>query len=366
MSAMLPYHPALRFKQGEYLALARIAPPMQRLIEPFLIIPPPKERDPETARVPTLDEIGHLTGERIARYWPLYRAYLDTQHVAASLGDEGLVRLWRTARGTNPRLVPVVPASELGRPLYRGLLVEARPRAAIHLPFEEMDPDALRSGLRSLGCVAEDCVVFLDFTGAVLDPELATDVVSGALADLAEIAPWSRIVFQASNYPKSNPAEDGGQAVVPRHEWSVFHAAVRECQVPPERLGYSDFAADCGHITFKAGKGCRPIPHIRYTAPANTLVIRAAKEGSQDEGMRDVLRRLLSSGQFTGPGHSYADRRMWEAAEGRASTGNASTWREWNIAHHLTRVMRDLGEMAGICFEFNDVPVFEQPTLPIE
>lgn len=357
---MFPYHPALRFKQGEYLALARIAPSMQRLIEPFLIVPPPKERDPETGRVPTLDEIGHLTGERIARHWPFHRAYLDTQYVAASLGDEGLARLWRTARGTNPRLVPVVPASELETPTYRNLLLGARPRAAIHLPFEQMDADTLRHGLRSLGCIAEDCVIFLDFTGAVLDPELATDVVSGAIAGLAEIAPWGRIVFQASNYPKSNPAEAGGQVEVPRHEWTLFHAAARESQIPVERLGYSDFAADCGHIAFKAGKGGRPIPHVRYTSSASTLVLRAPKEGSQDEGMRDVFRRLLSSGRFAGPGHSYADRRMWDAAEGRASTGNASTWREWNTAHHLTQVMRDLGRLAGISFEFGEVPAFEQ------
>ncbi len=44
---MLPYRPALRFKQGEYLAAARIPREIQKYIEPYFIIPPPKERDPE-------------------------------------------------------------------------------------------------------------------------------------------------------------------------------------------------------------------------------------------------------------------------------------------------------------------------------
>ena len=35
----------------------------------------------------------------------------------------------------------------------------------------------------------------------------------------------------------------------------------------------------------------------------------------------------------------------------RPTPGSASMWREWNMAHHLTRVVRDLAAMSGVEFE---------------
>ena len=44
---MLPYHPALKLKLGEYVAASRISPDIQRLVCPRFVICPLKERDPE-------------------------------------------------------------------------------------------------------------------------------------------------------------------------------------------------------------------------------------------------------------------------------------------------------------------------------
>jgi hypothetical protein len=80
--------------------------------------------------------------------------------------------------------------------------------------------------------------------------------------------------------------------------------------------------------------------------------------------MTDVFKRLIESEHFSGQGFSYADRRMWEAAKGIATCGNPSMWREWNMAHHMVRVVRDLGAMAGIFFADGPVSaVAVQPTL---
>jgi hypothetical protein len=67
--------------------------------------------------------------------------------------------------------------------------------------------------------------------------------------------------------------------------------------------------------------------------------------------MKAVLKGLISRPDFAGKLFSYADRRMWDAANGHATPGSASMWREWNMAHHLTRVVRDLAAMSGVEFE---------------
>ncbi|MEM9967851.1 MAG: hypothetical protein AAF755_07115 [Pseudomonadota bacterium] len=48
-------------------------------------------------------------------------------------------------------------------------------------------------------------------------------------------------------------------------------------------------------------------------------------------------------------------------ANGKATAGNASQWREWNMAHHITRVVHDLALISGIQFEEeNEQPEPEQ------
>ena len=108
---MLPYYPALRFKQGEYRACWRIAPDIQRYVLPRFVIPPPKERDPETGSPLTPDEIAHFTGDRIGKHWPLHKAFLDPQYVATALGDAGIKRLFRIAQSRNPNLTAASPVA---------------------------------------------------------------------------------------------------------------------------------------------------------------------------------------------------------------------------------------------------------------
>jgi Beta protein len=347
---MLPYRPALRFKQGEYLAAAKIPRDIQKHIEPYFIIPPPKERDPEKGRPLTLDEIAYQTGERIGKHWPLYRAYLDPQYVLLALRDAGVQQMFRIAQARNPMLVPVVTVSQLGNPLWRQFLRPVAPRLAINLPYEQIDPVALVEGLKAIGCRAEDVDIFIDFTGAPFDLEDIASSVAGILDSVAEIAPWRSITFQGSAYPTKNPAEEGKDFLVPRREWSVFLQAMAECSVAPERIGFSDFGADCGEINFPKKSGGKPIPHSRYTSAKSTFVVRGASTGKHAVTMTDVFTRLIGSEHFSGQGFSYADRRMWEAAKGHASCGNPSMWREWNMAHHMVRVVRDLGAMVGITF----------------
>ena len=73
------YVPALRLKQGEYRGLRRLSPDIAEKILPRLVIPPPKERDPEKRRPMTKDEIIYETGRRVADHWPLRDALIDVQ-----------------------------------------------------------------------------------------------------------------------------------------------------------------------------------------------------------------------------------------------------------------------------------------------
>lgn len=170
---MLPYYPALRFKLGEYTACSRLPAEILENIVPRFIIPPPKERDPELGRAPTPDEIAYWSGRRIGRCWPFRPAFLDAQYVASILGDSGLARLFEVAGSYNPNLVPIATVSDLKNPLFRELINATVPRLGIFDHYEGFDAEQLVVDVSKLGCLPQDCVVFVDFSGADLNPELA-------------------------------------------------------------------------------------------------------------------------------------------------------------------------------------------------
>ncbi len=104
---MFHYHPGLRFKLGEYTAVGRLPSDIKKFIEPRFILPPLTETDPALGRLPTVDEIAVLTGDRVGKHWSFGRGFLDTNYIAPDLGDKGLLRLFSTVWSRNPNVVPV-------------------------------------------------------------------------------------------------------------------------------------------------------------------------------------------------------------------------------------------------------------------
>ncbi|MBX5135942.1 hypothetical protein HJB80_25375 [Rhizobium lentis] len=348
---MLPYHPALRFKQGEYTAIAKIARDIQRQIQPRFIIPPPKESDPAKGRPLTPDEIAYETGRRIGKNWPFEVAFLDAQYVTSFLGDSGLRTLFRTAQSQNNKLVAVATVDDLFNPTFAAFLRASAPRIAIFLPYEKVDTKRILDGIKSIGCAPEDCVVFVDFNKAPFELDGIEIAVAAILDEIAGAAQWHRIVFQGSSFPKTNPAKAKGMFAVTRHEWDVFQAALKECSVSPKLIGYGDYGPDSSEIKFSRKKGgAAPYRHIRYTIDGSSVVVRGSDTGTQATAMKDVCRTILTSGKFLGRDYSYADEAIYQVGNGRWSAGTPSMWREWNMAHHMTYIVRQLGAQAGETF----------------
>lgn len=358
---MLPYYPALRAKPGEFAACGRLAPRYQGYVCPRFVVPPPTEPDPEKGRVPTLDEIAYMMGDRLGKSWPHRRAFLDPQLAAEALGDEGVATLFRKATAVNSLLLPVLTVPDLSNPARQELIPGGAERAGIYLDFEEVEPAALVEAVETAGLRSEQCVVFVDFTGAPLGADFAPAI--GEIFDQIDgAARWGNIVYQASAYPAKLPVDANQRTLIARTEWTTFVAALKETGVQPDRLAYGDFGADCGRMVFPKGKGGgRPRPHLRYTGTTHTLVVRGSDSGAFTPTMREVCKQIIESEEYSGRRFSSADDRIWRNAKGLTDTcGDASGWRELNTGHHLVRIVRDLGAMSGIGFEDEAVDEFSE------
>jgi hypothetical protein len=226
--------------------------------------------------VPTLDEIAYLMGDRLGKSWPHRRAFLDPQLAATALGDDGVDTLFRIASAVNPRLLPVLTTADLSSPARQKLLREGPIKAGIYMDFEDTDPATLLKGLERARLRSEECVLFVDFTGAPLGEDFAP-AIAEIFDQLDGAARWSKIVYQASAYPDKLPIGSNERTLIARAEWTTFLAALKETGVQPDRLAYGDFGADCGRMVFPKRKGGgRPRPHLRYTGKTQTLVVRGS------------------------------------------------------------------------------------------
>ena len=98
----------------------------------------------------------------------------DEYHVAAAaLGDEGVATLFRIATAVNSRLLPVLAIADLSNPARHALVPDGNVRAGIYMDFEEVDPAALVEAVEKAGVRPEQCVLFVDFTGAPLGADFA-------------------------------------------------------------------------------------------------------------------------------------------------------------------------------------------------
>lgn len=361
------YVSALRMKTGELHGLARLEPDVKDAVIPHFIVPPAPERDDEVQSALFQTESVPGAGIVLTRYWTQRPVFLDLEHVFQEF-DEARSGLWlpkafEMARRENVLAVPVASMADLtGRRsrAFKDAIGGVGPfKLALRVRSGELvDPmigDAIKQALDAAGVRPEDCAVLVDFTDADFSqPSLVAGVIEGAMERLEDEGRWRAIVSQGTSFPEVNPAEHGADVLVPRNEWTAWSSAVRFDARTPDHLVFGDYAADCAKMVFGMSGG-RAIRHYRYTTSQHWLVSRGAESGRDQTVMRDVCGRIVRSGYFAGRSFSSADEYIYKTAEGDDGPGNAAIWREINTAHHITRVVKDIGGIKGLRFAEREV-----------
>lgn len=356
------YVPSLRMKKGELEGLRALREDVVDCILPLLVIPPLKERESGSqeglfAPGEAIPDVGGV----LVRYWPRRSVFVDASPLfkehTAERAVNWLPELFQRARNLDVLAVPVAVLTDLERVDISGFKASIAPsyslKFGVRVQSGDMtDPnlnERVRSVLISLGLTASECAVFADFSDADLsDHFLVAPIIRSALEQIQTFGQWQLIAFQGTHYPEKNPAEPGQTISHPRNEWRAWREAVSFDPSTEEHMVFGDFAADSAKMDF-GGKGGRPIPHCRYTTDSHWLVIRGDETGSTNEVMKEVFGRVLKSGKFSGPQFSEADAYINDVAcDNLDGAGNATTWRQVNTTHHITRVVADIAKVRGI------------------
>ena len=329
---------------------------------PRLIVPPAGERDdtiqPQLFEGRSLPDISApLNG-----HWRGREVLVEATHLAAELNRDDIGQwlpgMFGRARASGGLPVPLVQMRDLisDDPAgYRACIDRSADlQFGIVISSSDIDDHEVLAktlgALTSLGLSAQNCLVIADFHDADLSvPGIVAPIIGAALEQLQVLAPWKQVVFQGTNYPEKNPADEKLSCLVSRSEWNAWKQAVAFDPSTADHLLFGDYAADCATLAFGKG-GASPIRHYRYTTPNDWYVARGASSGTHDEVMREVCQRILDSGHFAGREFSSADDFIFLTAKGEAGPGNATTWRAINTTHHITRVVADVGHVRGRTF----------------
>lgn len=356
------YMTALRMKKGELEGLFYLREDVADCIIPMLIVPPAKDRgsssqDSLFAASKSVPDVGGA----LSKYWVHRPAFVDPRVLFKEYGAEGAVN-WLPALFKRARNLGVL-ATHVANLVTLETMGTAAFKAAISFIDELMFGLCIQSGdmtdpnlnvriqtmLAGLGLKPSQCAVIADFTDADLsEPSLVAPIIRGSLEQLQGLGWWQMIVFLGTHYPEKNPAKPGHTFIQPRNEWLAWREAVKFDPSTAQQLVFGDFAADSAKIDFKAGRA-QPIRHIRYTTASSWLVVRGENEGSDHEVMKDVFERIVESGEFSGARFSNADAYIYDVACNNApKAGNATTWRQVNTTHHITRVVVDIAEVRSV------------------
>lgn len=358
------YVPALRLKKGECFGLASLASDVVKHVTPRLIVPPLKDRDFEGSASLASDEIAYGIGRRIAANWPLRPAYLETRFLfpdfAGSKSSNWLPRIFGVARDATALLIPVANIDELAGEhieAYRlSLSNDTSIRLAIRIASSEIDDsleNRLLPALVAIDLSPQECALMLDFADADLsDFEIASAVLAGALETVQSIGLWHDVIFQGTNFPETNPAQEGASTHVPRNEWLAWKAL---CDADPSVLKYlifGDYCADNAKFQFQSGG--IPIRHYRYSTEMHWRVERGQSKLSTRDAMRAVCKSIVESEDFAGREFSSADNYIYATANGNDGPGCPWMWRGINTTHHITQVVSDLSKMKGFVIAKRD------------
>jgi len=365
------YVPSLRMKKGELEGLRILKGDVADCIIPLLIVPPLKERDSgsQEALFPLSEEIPDVGGI-LSKYWPRRLTFIDPRALFKEYGIEKAVNwlpdIFKRARNLDVLAIPaasLIDLEKVGVSAFRDSLPENYAlKFGLRIQSGDMtDPnlnERVQSVLSKMGLSPAECSAIADFSDADLsDHSFVAPIIRAALEQLQDVGQWQFIVFQGTHYPESNPAKPGQTISHPRNEWLAWKEAVKFDPSTAEHMIFGDFAADSAKMDF-GGQGGRPIPHCRYTTDSHWLVVRGSETGSTHEIMKDVFKRVVDSGKFSGPSFSEADAYIDKVARSNSdSAGNASTWRQVNTTHHITHVVADIAKVRGI-------PIIQLPSSP--
>jgi hypothetical protein len=353
------YVPVLKWRQGEYQALLRLASPHKDSVIPLLEICPP-EFDFETQRpAKSLDDHLRKFGARLQLKWGSRLAFIDASLLAENArmadGMHPLTSVLADARARGARLVPVTSLARGDD--YQAAVRDSQTadalgvciRCSLDDTLDENFSDDVTALLRLLGTMPGSTDFVLDLKAANFDPlDGLVEVVIDSLRATSAFRSARSIVLVSSAFPTSMSEVEGPLHLVSRDEWRLYKLLVDNLEAGDRLPTFGDYAIAAPKLPELDMRLLKPAATIRYTIDDAWLIAKGLNV--RDNGFaqyRGLCRSIVNARQYLGNRFSEGSAYIDGCGRGLVSTGNLTTWRWVGTNHHLTKVVDDLASFYG-------------------
>ncbi len=346
-----PYIPILRWKEAERQALSKLFDNERAIITPLI--------EPVIlSESKSVEQLAESLPAGILECWGRKELLLDPHLLGDSHPNSEhtlLNILRRRFEKTSSRITPVTGLSRSVDYQEAITSFAATSNTGVCIRLFQADfmdrtlSEKLEALLKLLKQRPSSVDLLLDFRSIFRLKQPDWNQICGSLPNITS---WRNVIAASGAFPRDLTETTDGQSMKPgvhrfsRTDWTSWEEYVRKKNLPRSPL-YADYATQWALVR-------KPIPvpnisaSIRYTCEDAWLVMRGEgmmKEGSS--GAKQYLghaKLLVGKREFCGASFSAGDAYIEEKSRDLTSkkTGNARTWLEAGINHHLTFAARQV------------------------
>ncbi|MCT9000640.1 beta family protein [Chelativorans intermedius] len=352
------YVPALRWRQGEYQALARLAAVAKDRIVPYVTIPEVEFDFELWQPKKTVQEHVHPFAARFKAKWGQRPAWVGV-HPSISgepMGDgrDIFTYVFEAMRTFQANAMPAVPldASSPMIASVAGIVATDGLGAAIAVRLEDlMKPDArtrIEALAAALGVSLHEIDLIVDLGAPNFEPYNAfAGALIAAMQKLGDLHAFRNFVVIGTAIPETFKDIAKGADQLPRHDWLFYQALLGKMPVGVRQPNYGDYTIV--HPEFKAldMRMIKAAGKLVYTTSAAWEVRKGGAFNDNRAQMHGHCASIVASGKFDGAGYSSGDEYIARCAVHKEGPSNQTRWKEVAINHHITRVLDDLATLGA-------------------
>jgi len=343
------YVPVIRWKRAERLALQAIPNDLKSSIHPLIEFIPEDFLKIEKGEI--LKKVLEKRGE-ISKSWGHNTFFLDFSHITEllfnkhSLQIEDIFIEGMASTKLTPILVIHPGYSSRTLSVYAQLVKELRIPCAIRIPKSWFSiptlKDTLEKILATLGIESEKTRLILDYQIWEAN-QLSVEIV---LNNISQNSKWLDLTALCGAFPKDLTQFSVGQHELNRSDFHFWRDQNRDVK----KLNFGDYTTQ--HAVYNPPPARANFSaSIRY-ASHNYWVIMRGESVFKDDGpgfdqWPANAQLLCERNEYCGSVFSAGDKYIGEMSTSMDKTGNAGTWLQAGINHHITFVVQQLASLGA-------------------
>ena len=347
------YVPSLRWRQGEYQALARLAAATKDRVVPYITIPEVEFDFELWQPKKTVQAHVHPFAARFNAKWGRRPAWVGVHPSisAKPMGDgrDILTYVFEALRAFQASAVPAVPldASPSMVASVRAIVATDELGVAIAIRLEDlMKPDA-RTRIEALaashGVLLDEVDLIIDLGAPNFEPYNAfAGALIAAMRRLGDLNAFRNFVVIGTAIPETFRDVARGADQLPRHDWLFYQVLLSRIPAGMRQPNFGDYTIVHPEFAPVDMRKIKSAGKLVYTTPTEWEVRKGKALRDNPDQMHDHCASIVASGKFSGDGFSSGDDYIAKCAARAKGPSNQPWWKFVTINHHITHVLDDL------------------------